>query len=241
MNRHLAAAACSALMLVSVAPPAQPASLEIHPVRITLGSSKPTAEISIRNQAQQGANIQVESMAWERVDGRDVYQITRDLLVNPPLFTVAAGASQIVRIGLNRPADTLRELSYRIYLREVPSSLNPQFSGLQVALRIGLPLFVLPSTTATRSELHWRLQRQRDGTLDVTATNHGNAHSKVTEIRMADSADARHVASLTQAAYVFPGETRTWSLTPEQAWRGARARVSVSTDHGDAETEIGVD
>ncbi len=99
---------------------AQAGSYGINPVKLTLSAQNSTQIITVRNDGAQAAVMQVELAAWSQADGQDVYTPTRELLATPPIFTVPAGVSQIIRVGLRRAPDEQRELVYRLFLQEVP-------------------------------------------------------------------------------------------------------------------------
>ena len=135
-------------LLASVAalglPPmsAHAGSFSISPIRLDLSATARTAALTVRNDDRE-ALVQAEIMLWEQVDGQDRLTPTRDLLVSPAVFTLPPNGSQLVRVALRSPpADATRELSYRLILQEVPQTASPGFSGLQVALRLSVPVFV---------------------------------------------------------------------------------------------------
>ncbi len=53
---------------------------------------------------------------------KDVQVVSSDLLATPPIFTLQPGGSQIVRVGLRGARNVPGEVTYRLSLREVPSS-----------------------------------------------------------------------------------------------------------------------
>ncbi len=87
-------------------------------------------------------------MAWAQKDGKDQLTPTRELIATPPIFNLKAGTTQLIRIGMLRKVDLEKELIYRLILEEIPPPPAPDFKGLQVALRIGLPVFIKPDTSA---------------------------------------------------------------------------------------------
>jgi fimbrial chaperone protein len=114
------------------------ASLTVSPIRVVLDGKNHCAVVTLRNTGQEARVVQVELLRWTQEAERDVYTPTRDLLVNPPVFTLAPGQSQLIRVGLNRSPDAAQELAYRLYIQEVPPPSRPGFTGLQMALRIGV-------------------------------------------------------------------------------------------------------
>src|SRR5437870_7139699 len=181
------AAVCLAFFMAAAAP-VSAGSFMVSPVRVTLGASQPVTPITVRNESQESTGVQVDAVAWTQRDGADVYTATREILATPPIFTLKAGASQIVRIGLRRDADPARELAYRVFLQEVPPPPKAEFKGLRVALRMGIPVFVVPPT-AVAPVLQWRAQALREGGLNLSLRNDGNAHIQMMELRLAHPAE----------------------------------------------------
>ena len=108
--------------------------------------------------------VQTQGLAWSQEGGQDALTPSRDLLVSPAVFTLPAGGSQLVRVALRRNVDPARELTYRLLLQEVPQAASPDFNGLQIALRLSVPVFVEPLAPAT-PQIAWVATRGTDGKL----------------------------------------------------------------------------
>jgi fimbrial chaperone protein len=211
-------------------------SFSVNPVRVTLSAKQPVAAITVRNEGPQPAVIQLETHAWSQDQGHDVLVQTSDVLATPPIFTVPAGKAQILRIGLRRPSNATGEVTYRLVLREVPQA-NPATQGLQVALKISMPVFVVPATKVAPA-LQWKATRTADGKIRVHLTNTGTAHVQVSKIDLALAEGGVALGSHTLAQYVLPGNSRSWAIdatTP--AAIGAKVRIKSTTDAGAFEQE----
>lgn len=123
-------------------------SLYLNPVRLSLSADHAVEVVTISNQGAEPSVVQLETMAWTKTAGGDVYSPTTDLIAAPPIFTLPPGGSQIVRIGLRNALDPRSELNYRVYFQEVPPPPKPGFQGLNVALRLGVPVYVTPVSDA---------------------------------------------------------------------------------------------
>ena len=133
-------------------------TFSISPLRAELSSRAQTGALTLRNQESTPVVVQAEVLLWEQAEGEDKLSPTRDVLVSPAVFTIPGNGSQLVRVALRRAADAQRELSYRLILTEVPQQASPEFTGLNVALRLSLPIFVAPITTA-EPRLEWSATR----------------------------------------------------------------------------------
>jgi fimbrial chaperone protein len=174
-------------------------------------------------------------LAWSQAEGKDVLTPSEDLVVSPPIFKVAAGASQIVRVGVVRRNDGDRELTYRVFLQEVPEPPAPGTQGVSVALRLGLPVFVMPRAS-TAPQLAWRAVRDAGG-VRVTVTNSGNAHAQLIECRVVRE-NGTVVAEQPLAAYVLPGSTRSWVVKTGSVPSAEKLRLSVQTAGGLVSADI---
>ena len=223
--------------------PACAGTFSISPLRTELSASAQTAALTLRNQESTPAVVQAEVMLWEQANGEDRLTPTRDVLVSPAVFTLPADGAQLVRVALRRPADAQRELSYRLILTEVPQQASPDFTGLNVALRLSLPIFVAPAAKASPA-LEWSAARTADGAFAVTARNAGNAHARVISFSVAPAANPAAAVPQNVSAYVLPGQARTWTIdnnknnetTSNSDWN--QLRVKGTTEAGDFELEI---
>jgi len=235
-------AAVAAWMLTPA--PVQAGTFSVSPLRVDLSSTVQTGALMIRNQRDTEVTVEAQGVLWAQVDGQDGLTPTRDVLVSPVVFTLPPNGSQLVRVALQRPTDVVSELSYRLILTEVPPQATPDFTGLNVALRLSLPIFVAPMSDA-QPKIDWTARTAGDGTVEVIARNTGSAHTRVLSLSVAPigNADAAIVEQV--AAYILPGQSRTWALNTKKDgtsgidWR--RLRVTGNTEAGDFSAEISSD
>jgi fimbrial chaperone protein len=219
--------------------PAHAGSFSISPIRLDLSATSRTAALTVRNDERE-ALVQAGVVLWEQVDGEDRLTPTRDLLVSPAVFTLPAKGSQLVRVALRAaPVDTTRELSYRLILQEVPQKANPEFTGLQVALRLSVPIFVANEGTAGPA-LAWSATTSGDG-LTLTAKNSGDVHTRIHGFSVAPATGDAQPLVQQVGTYLLPGQARSWSLgggdgASSANWR--RVRLKVTTEDGESEIDL---
>nr|WP_280115884.1 fimbria/pilus periplasmic chaperone [Azotobacter salinestris] len=183
-------------------------SFSVSPIRVTLSAGQKIMALRVINSGATPVSIQLELFSWMQEQGADRYSPTNELLAMPPIFTVAPGESQVVRIGLRRAPDPQRELSYRLFLQELPAPLPKGFQGLQVALRLGVPVFVT-SSAPTAPQLQWRLRRTSKG-LVLSTINQGNAQGHVSGLQLL--LRNGKIMTLQDPVYVLAGVRREWPL-----------------------------
>ncbi len=231
-----------ALIALATATTAVAGSFSISPIRVELSARQRTEALTVRNEeAGRAVVVQAQAFEWSQQGGKDQLTETHDLIVTPPVFTLAGNAQQIVRVASRRAADAKRELTYRLILQEVPPAAPKTFTGLQVALRLSLPIFIGPSTKAS-PELNWTAAWQPDGSLQVAAQNLGDMHAQVIDFTVqAENSSATMKNSVVK--YVLPGATGSWTLQPPAdaqqlntlkqgplTLRGVSDRGDISTD-----------
>jgi len=230
-----------AAMCVAVAE-AGAGSFQVNPIRVDMAKGATTAAITVRNDGDEPIVVQSSVVGWAQENGQEVYAPTTEALVTPPLMTVPPGGEQIVRVGLRRAVDPQRELTYRLYLQEVPPPPKPGFTGLQVALRVGLPVFVAPVAPGIR-RLEWSAEIRPDGTIVLAAQNTGNAHVQVTDFQLGLPGSAEPVAHESSLAYVLAGQRRQWTLSaPADRVKSAHElRLKAFTDAGEIDSAVKVE
>lgn len=216
------------------------ADWEIDPVRIELTQSQPTAAITLKNTSDQPTSMQVDVVAWSQVDGKDVYTPSRELLVSPPIVTIPPKGEQVIRAALRRPADANRELSYRIHLQELPPAPKPGFMGVNVAMRVGLPVFVESLKGKPTPKMVWNVQPMPGNQLKVSLQNQGTAHVQVTDFSLYLPGGSQAVASELGSTYIMAGQSHEWLMamaTTEKMVDG-RLQLKAFTDAGDVDTQL---
>jgi len=231
-----AARGCLLAASLAAAVPAAASSFSIAPIRVEMGAGRSRGVLTLHNDGAVPVTVQVESVAWSQPGGKDQYGPTHDLITTPPVFVVPANSEQIVRVALRRDADATRELAYRLFFEEVPAQSDKSFNGLQVALRIGIPVFVAPTVKPTAA-LSWQLRHAAAGRLQIEASNHGTAHLQVTDFAVQfGSQSPVHVGG---ARYVLPDSAVSWDLSaPADFDPKAPVHVHGFSDQGEISADV---
>ena len=241
LTRALKQAACGLLFFVSGASVAFASTIGVSPVRVTLSDNQKMETITVRNDGTEPVIMQMELVSWSQEEGKDVYIATSEVLANPPIFTVPAGGSQLVRIGLRRAPKTQRELTYRIFMQELPPPLDNEFTGTRMLMRISMPVFFLPEDEA-KPVLRWQAFRTPQGALKISLTNNGNAHVQIINFKLSLPGSAQPWVTQQSAEYVLSSQSREWIL-PVNVENpippmGTTIRLFAQTDAGNFETEV---
>ncbi len=229
------------------APAGHGADLAVLPVGLSLAAGHDRAAITITNQGSETVAMQVETVSWTQSGSEDHYSPTRDLLVNPPLFRLPPGSSQVLRVGLRRSPAGEREAAYRLFLREVPTpapagDADSGGAHIRVLLELRLPVYVTPAKIVSNQQWHGR--RSADGGIAVEVANTGNVHLVVSELKLRPAGaapDAPPFATAKAGASIFPGQSRAWSMRPPAGETASRYALEVTTDRGTQNVVLDLD
>ncbi|HKI98180.1 MAG TPA: fimbria/pilus periplasmic chaperone [bacterium] len=200
------------LLLVPVPLQALAGSFKVVPVRLFLEPGEKTAVLRITNEGKTPITIQVSAKTWHQdAQGEDRYEDTKDIIFFPRIFTMQPEGAQVLRIGLRTPPVKDRELTYRIFLEELPVTAPGQMV-LKFALRMGVPIFIEPPEQTKKWELRGIAIDKGHGRIEVT--NSGNRHIVVTGIDLKGM--GANGTQLYEAKgngwYVLSGHTRAFGV-----------------------------
>lgn len=194
------------LMLTAAAPAALAGGLRVTPLRLDLSPTQTSNQVELVNFGEAPMPVQVSVARWTQVDGRDVYEPTKDVFFAPPIVSVPAGGKAVVRLRLRGKAPAEGERAYRVYFQEMAPP-ESQGTGMSFRLRFGVPLFVtpkkvpLPKLEMTRSLI--------PGKLELALANTGQAHLKIHGIDLFPKAVNRDEPSGNPVGRATQSETGT--------------------------------
>jgi fimbrial chaperone protein len=218
--------------------PAVASTFNISPIRAQLSGAHRTEALTLTNVEDSPVVIQVHVVSWSQKSGLEQLEDTRELLSTPPVLQIPANSQQIIRVALRRDPDPTQELTYRIIFEEVPQAAPKDFSGLRVALRLSVPIFVAPLQGKAKPEVVWQSRWLPNGQLEVAATNSGSGHLQVTDF------EAQFPGSLmplrgVSSKYVLAGSRMSWVLTPPaDAIRQGVIPIHGHSDQGEFSADV---
>lgn len=238
MLRRVKVPLCVSILLIAVllAPEASPSSFNVQPVRIEILPSRRSAALKISNESSEALTVQASVMKWSLQDAKQAYARVDDFVLNPPIFTVAPHAAQVLRLGPRDQQFDMVEKSYRLILSEVPGPLPAGFSGARTVLRVSVPILIRQNAVPT-SKISWEAWLEGDGSLTIDAENQGSSHVQFYRLELTNNGQ-KTMRTVNQ--YALPQEKLEWKCN-EPAVRGAtQIAVAASTDAGDINEVLAV-
>lgn len=162
-------------------------SLSVAPLSIALLGRQTSGQTAVRNVSDRTGSFRVDVYAWTQ-DGEEKLAPSRDIIVNPPTFTLRPDQSQIIRVAV-RGALPPSERAYRLVLQELPSkdegTAPPSDQALiqvETLYRFVLPLFVEPVRAA--AQVSFALERGPNGPA-LVARNTGGLYATIVNMTFA--------------------------------------------------------
>jgi fimbrial chaperone protein len=207
-------------------------AFKVDPFRVEFTAGRPRASVAVTNMGDGVAKIQVQVLRWRAKGAGEDYTETDDILLNPPIFTLAVGQTQYLRLGMRIPRTGLAEICYRLILEELPPPRKPNSNEIATLLRISLPIFVKPAAK-TAPELAWSLVPDGPGVVKLSVENQGKAHVQFKRMGLTTEAQPQPDRFETVSIYLLPGGRQEWAIRDERLVRSSHILVKAQTDHGD--------
>ena len=216
----VAAAVVLSLATIKAAMPAP--SFKVDPISVTLERGNSSALVSVINQGDEKVRFQVTGSAWRQsLKGEMELQPTQTLIFFPSVFTLDAGETKKIRVGVTTPSENV-ERTFRLTIQQLPpleQVVAPQKGvAVNTLLRVSIPVFVDPASQKTAG-YDITPPVFSSGALRFEYSNTGNTHVLLDGVevvgRTASGAPAFDYKD--QAWYVLAGGRRSWAFPLHRA------------------------
>ena len=232
----LATTSCGVLLLTGGHSILQAGSYTVQPVRVELSARQLRTTIQIQNLGDQPTTIQAHVVAWSANGAEEVLSDNDEILLNPPIFTVAAGRRQYLRLGLRKPRPDAAESTFRLILEEVPPPPKPGFNGITTLLKISIPIFFKPRVPAP--QLAWSVQRNSGEEILLSVKNSGNAHVQIRGLSVRTGGAAEAGFAHATVSYVLRNGRKEWVIHNRELAGADRLLLQAQTDNGDVREDL---
>jgi fimbrial chaperone protein len=221
----------ASLAAASIATSAAASSFQVSPINLVVPHDRPIGALTVRNGSSEPVAVRVVTYRWSQAGGEDHYEPTDDLIASPPIFTMPADGSQLIRVGLRgKPGED--EAAYRVILEEIPSAAEPT-AGVRIALRLNLPFYKQPKRMG-QAALRWLAYRAGDRGIALDASNSGAVHDRINRIDWIDGA-GRRAPLVEKPSVVLAGNSRRWWVPNAQAAADGMIKLILVRPNGEEE------
>jgi fimbrial chaperone protein len=215
------------VLLSAAAASAVAASFGLSPLALSIGAKELSGAVVVTNTGKEELVVQARAYAWTQA-GKEARADTRDLLLNPPIFKLAAGEQQLVRVASRTPPAADSERAYRVVFSEVVTEPS-KAPGFRITVAMDIPVYIEPLAAAAPA-MAWRLQGNA-----LVAENTGGRHYRLREVQLVDSTAVMH----TIPRLVVLARSRLEVELPQAALRARQLRL-IGQDDADQPVAIDV-
>lgn len=200
-----------------------------------MSSARTAGVVKIVNNDTHDVSLQIRAYDWVQKDSQDVLTPTQTLIISPPVFTVAPGASQTIRIVSRRPAEA-NEVAYRLLVDEIPTAAAGP--AINFKFRISMPIFIAPNAAANL-KMGWSISAGKSPKLVVA--NLGNRRGRMLNLVLTLPNGKKITPPAGANPYTLAGMTREYVFDAESPLAaGSLIKMSANSDSGPVDTEITV-
>lgn len=182
-------------------------------MNVEILSDQSASSISLYNQSNESADLQIRIFEWTQNAGQDQLIPTDDIAVSPPFLKLKPNDSYNLRVVRIKPEPISGEKTYRIILDELPKPIDSRKAsqGVNVLLRSSLPVFVVNKDAIT--QLNWKIDaKQNDTALNIS--NIGNRHALLNDLILVDNTENKSypIKVNTVNGYILSGKSKNYSI-----------------------------
>jgi len=188
------------------------ANFTVTPTEVNLSPSATSALITVRNGGKVPLRFEITLVSWsEDEHGKMVLNPSADVTFFPKLVELPAGASRNIRIGINAGTARDVELSFRLFVEELPDQSAPVANAVALRTKVGIPVFVRPAKP-TRSAVIEGVSVE-NGKVLTRVRNTGNLHISVDRISVKGAGGSAPTFTKEGPGwYVLPGAMRIFEV-----------------------------
>lgn len=184
--------------------------LEVTPVQLSLSPLQRIGILKVTNRSDERSLLQLSLLDWQQSPkGKDIYKISHDILLTPPLFVLPAHKTQVIRFALRHPTYNTLQKAYRVHLKEVQQPRQRKLGQtLYFLMDISLPLFVEPPNIIENGI--WSTKVLDAQHLQLNLYNEGNISLFVNQWQLLSDQPQGVMKKLSTFVYVLPRSSHSW-------------------------------
>lgn len=190
------------------------ASIRLSPVSVEMLNDQSASSISLYNQSNESADLQVRVFEWRQNAGQDQLVPTDEIVVSPPFLKLQPNDSYNLRVVRINPEPISGEKTYRIIIDELPKPIDSRKAaqGVNVLLRSSLPVFVVNKDAITK--LSWKIDVNQN-TPSLNISNIGNRHALLNSLTLVDTTANKSypIKVNTVNGYILAEKSKSYSIS----------------------------
>ncbi len=211
------------------------AGVSIDPVQMYINSQakQRTTTLTLESTDETEAKIfEIKAFKWtQQGNGENVLVPDDTLILNPKNFILQPNGKQTVRVGFNRPLESVltgnQEGAWRILVEEIPQAVKE--TSVNFLLSFNLPLFVGKQED---TNVKFNIENNR-----LVAQNQANSHVQINNLKIVD-ANKKEVFKADTMAYLLAKMNYSYELNGTKIADPKKYTVQFFTDKNDNMVEL---
>lgn len=211
------------------------AGVSVDPVQMYIlnkGKQKTTTVTFESKDELEKKIFEIKAFKWTQKDnGENVLEPDNSLIINPKNFILQPGGKQTIRVGFNRPLESVlegqQEGTWRIMIDEIPQAVKE--SSVNFLMSFNLPLFVGKQEDI---QLKFNIANNK-----LVATNLANSHIQISNLKIVD-ANKKDVFTSDTMNYLLAKKTMSYDLNTTKITNPNKYYVQIFTDKNDKMVEL---
>lgn len=207
-------------------------SIEVNPVRLQMLPGQKITSFEITNYSGAQVVLQLSAVRWTKVFGKDRHEETKDVVITPPLMHLNPQEKQLVRIGITTPPNAKKGETYRIIIKEVPSSNVMPSLSINTLLEIRVPLVVAP-LVPSQPKIIWKVTRSGAKKLTLSLQNVGESYISLHGISLSNKNEKKPFVEKPISYYILPSQKQEYEFDLPNSLKKSDVEIKADTDQGE--------
>lgn len=176
--------------------------------------------------------FEVKAFKWDQnQNGEDVLEPEDALIINPRNFILQPNGKQVIRIGFNRPVESIlagkQEGTWRILVEEIPQAVKE--SSITFLLNFNLPLFI-----GKQDDVKLKFNIEND---KLIVANKANSHIQIANLKIIDS-HKKEIFKSDTLGYALANKSISYDLKGVKMPDPSKYYVRLQTDKSNKPVEL---
>ena len=211
------------------------AGVSVDPVQMYIQNpaKQRTTTLTLESKDETENRIfEVKAFKWTQKDnGENVLEPDNSLIINPKNFILQANGKQTIRIGFNRPVESVlegqQEGTWRVIVDEIPQAVKE--SSVNFLVSFNLPLFVGKQEDV---KLNFNVENNK-----LIVKNNAKSHIQIANLKIVD-ANKKEVFKTETMNYLLANKSASYDLNNIRISNPKNYYVQLFTDKNDKMVEL---
>lgn len=202
---------------------------ELTPTKLSLSARQMVGVVKVTNKSDESSLLQLSLLDWQQSHGKDIYEISHDILMTPPLFKLPPHKTQVIRFALKHPIFNTEQKAYRLHIKEVQQPRKKRLGQtLYFLMDLSLPLFIQPQHIV--EQFIWSAKRLDSKHVQLKLYNDGNVSLFISQWQLLPMEQQQDIIMKKHSTFVniFPHQSHSWKLNLDSSFKLTEIKSNIN-------------